>query len=220
DIEPFDFCYLFTERNRGGAPLGSFKEYTEFIADCVALDINSPAGEAISSLNSNIYGQTLQKVAPPPEHGEPTKPIVFASAGAASIEFSVRLTAEYLADRLLIETLDQNLLRSSVLTGDARKWFINEGVLGDTNNPEPMHTKLVMPYTDTQTNTSYQVGRPRLQLDQVPRSSWESEIRRRIELFERETLSIVERVTNWNSERVSAEILEALNQHIETLLED
>src|SRR5690606_22114407 len=62
---PFNLCYLFAESNQAGKPLQSFGAYTELIADCIALDIDSPASSASRSLISNILGGLNNKISPP-----------------------------------------------------------------------------------------------------------------------------------------------------------
>lgn len=119
---PFNFCYLFTRKNRAGQSLGDFDTYTQLIADCIALDLYSP----ISNASQQSFSNDLQFLLPttrPPESEHP-KPIVFGGASASALVYPTYAIATYLGSKLLASVLETKLLPEPDLGTQAQDWLV------------------------------------------------------------------------------------------------
>lgn len=170
---PFDLCYLFAESNQAGKPLPSFGAYTELIADCIALDVDSPAASASHSLISNIIGGLNNKVSPPVDDASrATKSVLFAGAGAASIVFSVPETIGYLGDQLLLHVVDSIVLRRQDRGDEARRWLNDREVIPNAGQVR-LRDRLKQAYTDDATGQVHQAQvAPEPNFGSVDRKSW------------------------------------------------
>jgi hypothetical protein len=119
---PFNFCYLFTRKNRAGQALDDFETYTQLIADCIALDLYSP----ISNASQQSFSNDLQFLLPttrPPDSDDP-KPIIFGGAGAAALVYPTYAIASYLGARLLSSVLETKLLPEIDLGTQPQDWLV------------------------------------------------------------------------------------------------
>ncbi|MBI4497985.1 MAG: hypothetical protein HY689_08820 [Chloroflexi bacterium] len=155
DDYPFDPCYLFTRSNRNGQALTQHRDYTQLIADCLALDINSPIADQGQGMLSNFLQYANVKVRPPDTRA--CKPVVFASAGAASLEYPVRSITRYLGLQLLGRVLDEYFLSPEDLGNHAATWAVAHR-LEERGTHHHLHDDLKQPVTDARTGTVTRIG--------------------------------------------------------------
>jgi len=217
---PFDLCYLFSETNRAGQPLSSFADYSTLIADCIALDIDSPAAGAAQALIANILGPLNAKVSQPTDdYSSVRKSILFAGAGAASIVFSVPDTTAYLGDKLLLHILNSIVLPRYDRSADARQWLGDVGAIPITQQNK-LHERLRAPSGTETGEDSYPLGQPpTLELGDEDRKEWGSIVRRQKAKFESVRLTRVDRVVTRNAVGATQDLSKALSDTVDTMLD-
>ncbi|HQZ89221.1 MAG TPA: tubulin-like doman-containing protein [Thermomicrobiales bacterium] len=220
---PFDLCYLFAESNQAGKPLPSFGAYTELIADCIALDVDSPAASASHSLISNILGGLNNKISPPVDDGsKATKSVLFAGAGAASIVFSVPETTGYLGDHLLLHVLDSIVLISQDRGDEARRWLNNgdREVLPNAGQVR-LRERLKQAHTDVATGQVHQAeAAPEPRFENVDRKSWVTLVRNQRSLVDDTWLKTLRGLLARNEPIILNELWGQLLVTVNTTLEE
>jgi hypothetical protein len=153
---PFDLCYLFTRSNRNGRVFGSHADYTQLIADCLALDISSSVSDKNQALLSNLIQQA--NVAVRPANTKACKPVVFASAGAASIEYPVPDISDFLGLDLLGHVLDAYFLTPADPGQEAANWVVAHNLEERGLSANPVHEALKKPYVNAVTKDRLRIG--------------------------------------------------------------
>lgn len=154
---PFDLCFVYTRGNRNGLVLKDHADYTQLVADCLALDINSPVSDGSKSRLSNFIQAATVQVRPPDGTKE-CKPVVFASSGAAALEYPVRNVSEYLGLQLFGRVLDTYFLSPVDLHDEAAKWVSANRLEERGRLQNPLHEDLKKPWRDTVTGEALRVG--------------------------------------------------------------
>lgn len=157
---PFDLCYLYTQTNRESKVLAHHTQYTELIADSLALDIGSGvSNEATGSLSNFI--QQLTPVYPP--ETPVCKPTRFGSTGSASLEYPVAAIKRYLGLQLMSFVLGEYFLSPSDLRSYALNWVATHQ-LEERQTNDQVHDDLKQEFVDPKTKETIRtLRRPGIQ---------------------------------------------------------
>ncbi|HIE51539.1 MAG TPA: hypothetical protein EYP85_07240 [Armatimonadetes bacterium] len=210
---PFDICYLLDTINENRRKLEDVRGVAQLIAEALFLFITSDTGKKIEDLEINVRDRVLQ-FSPPPTN----KVCAYSSFGTSALVLPTDRVIRACAYTLGADLIEQGLLRPVTdleeLKTQVRQFIDTQGLREDPSDD------VVEALLQDERGRTMRVSLDAVDLFATPGAEVLAEAKSFVENYRRSTLGAYEQRVRDNAQRLEQEKLGALEQQVETLVND
>lgn len=114
---PYDYCYIYDKEDSKGKVLSGFNDYIRMIENNIYLQLFGPISDKVFSHYINVIRSTVSK------NGRN----IFGGIGTATLTYPYEDIVDYCTNRLVLESLDNQLLKiDNIYNSERAKYKANE----------------------------------------------------------------------------------------------